>query len=266
MMDIEAKEVTARFGRNTVLDAVNITIRPGQMIGLIGPNGSGKTTLLRLLAGLRRPESGLVLYNGRSASDIGRRQLARTIAYLAQVADVHWHMQVEYLIELGRLPHRRMMQGPGAADRQAVERAIEACDVGAFRARTMSEVSGGERLRILLARALAVEAELLLADEPIAGLDPRHQLQVMDLLRQTARNGRGVVVVLHDLALAGRYCDRLVLLTDRRIIADGAPSEVLTDFNIAQAHGVVVVRGEHCGIPYLLPWQLKRAASSGALD
>jgi iron complex transport system ATP-binding protein len=253
-MNIEARDVIARFGPVTILHAVNVTIRPGQMIGLIGPNGSGKTTLLRMLAGLRAAESGRVLYNGRPVKEIGLRELARNIAYLAQSANVHWHMQVDSVIDLGRLPHRRALHGLTAADRDAVERAIAACDVAAFRTRTMSEVSGGERLRILLARALAVDAELLLADEPIAALDPLHQLQVMKLLQQTARQGRGVVVVLHDLALAGRYCDRLVLLADRSIIADGAPSEVLTDVNIARAYGVAVVRGEHCGIPYLLPW------------
>ena len=254
-MNIEARGVTARFGRATILEAVNVTIRPGQMIGLIGPNGSGKTTLLRMLAGLRATEGGLVLYDGRPVKEIGLRELARNIAYLAQSANVHWHMQVESVIELGRLPHRRVLHGLTAADREAVERAIAACDVAAFRTRTMSEVSGGERLRILLARALAVDAELLLADEPIAALDPRHQLDVMELLRQTARRGRGVVVVLHDLALAGRFCDRLLLLADRSIVADGAPSEVLTDLNIERAYGVAVVRGEHCGVPYLLPWK-----------
>jgi iron complex transport system ATP-binding protein len=215
---------------------------------------------LRLLAGLRAAEGGLVLYNGRSVKQIGLRELARKIAYLAQSANVHWHMQVESVIELGRLPHRRVLHGLTAADREAVDRAMAACDVAAFRTRTMSEVSGGERLRILLARALAVDADLLLADEPIAALDPRHQLQVMELLQQTARQGRGVVVVLHDLALAGRYCDRLVLLADRGIVADGAPSEVLTDVNIARAYGVAVVRGEHRGVPYLLPWHAANIA------
>jgi iron complex transport system ATP-binding protein len=115
-------------------------------------------------------------------------------------------------------------------------------------------VSGGERLRILLARALAVEADLLLADEPIAALDPLHQLQVMELLRLTARNGRGVVVVLHDLALAARFCDRLVLLAGGGILAEGAPSAVLSDAHVTAAYGIEVVRGERSGVPYLLPW------------
>jgi iron complex transport system ATP-binding protein len=163
-------------------------------------------------------------------------------------------MKVETLVALGRFPHRRPMQGLSSGDRAAVERAMVACDVVAFRDRAMSQVSGGERLRILLARALAVEADMLLADEPIAALDPLHQLQVMELLRRTAREDRSVVVVLHDLALAARYCDRLVLLADGGILAEGRPSDVLTDAHIATAYGIDVVRGQNEGVPYLLAW------------
>jgi iron complex transport system ATP-binding protein len=253
-MEIEAKDLAVRFGRVTLLRQINMGIRAGEMVGLIGPNGSGKTTLLRILANLRSPDEGTVSYAGRSAAEIGARRLSQQIAYLAQGANVHWPMRVETLVGLGRFPHRRPMQGLSSGDRTAIERAMVACDVIAFRDRTMSEVSGGERLRILLARALAVEAEMLLADEPIAALDPLHQLQVMELLSRTAREGRGVVVVLHDLALAARYCDRLVLLARGGILAEGKPSDVLTDAHIAMAYGVDVVRGQKDGVPYLLAW------------
>lgn len=254
-MEIEARNITASFGAVTVLQGVDATVRAGELVGLIGPNGSGKTTLLRILANLRAAQGGTVHYAGRPASAIGSRRLARDIAYLAQGADVHWPMQVEALIGLGRLPHRRPLQGPGAADRAAVERAMAACAVTALRTRTLTEISGGERLRVLLARALAVEAAMLLADEPIAALDPRHQIEVMELLRAAARRGRGVVAVLHDLALAGRYCDRLILLAHGGVQAEGTPGAVLTDAHIASAYGVAVVRGERDGIPYVLPWQ-----------
>jgi len=253
-MEIEGKDLAVRFGRVTLLRQMNMAIRTGEMVGLIGPNGSGKTTLLRILANLRSPDEGTVSYAGRSAAEIGARRLSQQIAYLAQGADVHWPMRVETLVGLGRFPYRRPMQGWNSCDRAAVERAMVACDVMAFRDRTMREVSGGERLRVLLARALAVEAEMLLADEPIAALDPLHQLQVMELLRCTAREGRGVVVVLHDLALAARYCDRLVLLAGGGILAEGKPSDVLTDAHIAKAYGVDVVRGQKDGVPYLLAW------------
>jgi iron complex transport system ATP-binding protein len=259
MMEIEAKDIAVRFGHMTLLRSIDLTVCAGEMVGLIGPNGSGKTTLLRILANLRAPDGGTVRYAGQSAAEIGARRLSQQIAYLAQGANVHWPMRVETLVGLGRLPHRRLMQDPNAGDRSAIERAMAACDVRAFRDRIMSEVSGGERVRILLARALAVEAEMLLADEPIAALDPLHQLQVMELLRGTAREGRGVVVVLHDLALAARYCDRLILLSAGSILAEGNPDDVLTDAHIAGAYGVEVVRGQKDGVPYLLPWLASKA-------
>lgn len=263
-MEIEAKNIAVRFGRTQVMEGVDFAVRPGEMVGLIGPNGSGKTSLLRILAGLRPPEAGTVRYGGQTAAEIGRRELARQVAYLAQGGNVHWLMRVETLVGLGRLPHRRPFQGPDASDRQAIERALEAADVVQFRARTIGEVSSGERMRILLARALAIEAGMLLADEPIAALDPLHQLQVMTLLRKTAHEGGGVIVVLHDLPLAARFCDRLVLLAGGGILAEGAPMQVLTDEHLADAFGVDVVRGEHDGVPFVLPWSQSAAPHAGA--
>jgi iron complex transport system ATP-binding protein len=264
-MEIAASGIAARFGRISVLEGVDFAMRAGEMVGLIGPNGSGKTTLLRILANLRAPEGGEVRYGGRSAGAIGRQALARAIAYLAQGGNVHWQMRAEAVVALGRLPHRRPFQGLDRADRDAIEHALFAADVVAFRGRTMVELSGGERMRVLLARALAVEAAILLADEPIAALDPLHQLQVMTLLRTTAHQGRGVIVVLHDLALAARFCDRLVLLAGGSILAEGAPMQVLTDANVTQAYGVDVVRGEREGVPYLLPWRQSENAAEQAV-
>jgi iron complex transport system ATP-binding protein len=237
-----------------VLSGIDFAVRAGEMVGLIGPNGSGKTTLLRIVANLREPNAGEVRYNGLSAQAIGRRELARQIAYLAQGGNVHWQMRAETLVALGRLPHRRPFQELSDADHAAIDRAMAMTDALPFRSRTMAQMSGGERTRVLLARALAVEAAILLADEPIAGLDPLHQLQVMMLLRAAAHAGRGVVVVLHDLALAARFCDRLVMLADGGVLAEGAPMAVLTDEHIAHAYGVDVVRGERDNVPFLLPW------------
>jgi iron complex transport system ATP-binding protein len=195
-----------------------------------------------------------VLYAGRTAPEIGVRQLARSVSYLAQGGEVHWPMRTDALVALGRLPHRQSFGGDGWRDREAVERAMAAADVTHLRNRTLGQVSGGERMRILLARALAVEGELLLADEPTSALDPLHQLQVMQLLQSTARAGKGVIVVLHDLALAMRFCDRLVLLAEGGVLVQGAPAEVLTDAFVARAYGVNAVRGERDGVPFLLPW------------
>ncbi|MDQ8727730.1 ABC transporter ATP-binding protein [Bradyrhizobium sp. LHD-71] len=253
-MRIEAQGISVRLGSVDALQGVDFVAEAGEIVGLIGPNGSGKTTLLRTLANLRPSDRGRVRYEGRSAAEVGAAELSRQIAYLAQSGEAHWPMRVEALVALGRLPHRRRFQRSAAADRAAIERAMLATDIVSLRERTMTQISGGERMRVLLARALAVEAPMLLADEPVAALDPLHQLQVMDLLRKKAAAGGGVVVVLHDLALAARFCDRLVLLDGGRVLAAGDPAAVLTDDHLATAFGVEVVRGEHQGAAFVVPW------------
>jgi iron complex transport system ATP-binding protein len=253
-VDIDAHGITVGFDGTPLLRDVDLALRSGEMLGLIGPNGSGKTTLLRVLGNLRSPQSGSVRYGGLPARDFGAQELARRLAYLAQGGTVHWSMRVETLVGLGRLPHRRPFRGPSADDRKAIERALARTDVVALRNRTMDQVSGGERMLVLLARTLAVEADTLLADEPIAALDPLHQLRVMEMLRQTTREGRSVIVALHDLSLAMRYCDRLVLLARGGVLTQGPPENVLTDQNLAAAYGVDVARGEHGGVPFLVPW------------
>ena len=168
------------------------------------------------------------------------------------------------MVALGRLPHRRPFRGLSAADDAVIENAIAMADVASLRGRTMSQVSGGERMRILLARALAVEAEILLADEPTAALDPLHQIEAMELLRLITRQRRGVIVVLHDLSLAARFCDRLILLAHGGVLAQGAAGQVLTDSHLADAYQVEAIRGEHDGEPFVLPWRRSRPIARGA--
>jgi iron complex transport system ATP-binding protein len=247
-MDIAARSIGLTLGTNRILNAVDVELRAGEFVGLIGPNGAGKTSLLRILAGLRSADTGEVRYEGRELKEITSRERARAIAYLAQNDGVHWSIGVEALVELGRLPHRD--KASDADDRTAVARALELVGLTDLRARSFDTLSGGEQARALLARALAVEAPILLADEPTAALDPYHQLQIMDLLQARAKAGGGVVAVLHDIGLAYRYCDRIVLLAQGRKIADGAPDEVLSDATIATAYGIAVKRGEG----YILPW------------
>jgi iron complex transport system ATP-binding protein len=265
-VDIEARGITVGFNGVPVLRDVALALRSGETLGLIGPNGSGKTTLLRMLANLRSPQSGSVRYGGLSARDVGAQELARRLAYVAQGGTAHWSMRVQTLVALGRQPHRRPFRGPSADDRKAIERALATTGVVALRNRTMDQVSGGERMRVLLARTLAVEAETWLADEPIAALDPLHQLHVMKLLRQMTREGRNVIVVLHDLSLAMRYCDRLVLLARGGVLTQGNPEQVLTDQHIAAAYGVDVARGEHGGVPFLVPWAPSRKTEGKTSD
>ncbi len=253
-MRIEATDLIVRLNGKSILQGVDLALRPGELVGLIGPNGAGKTTLLKALANLLAPDGGRVLYEGRTARDFGRSELARGIAFLAQGGAVHWQMRVEALVALGRLPHRRSFADSNAGDHDAIARAMTAADVTQFRGRTVDTLSGGEIIRVLLARALAVEAAMLLADEPLAALDPRHQLEVMGLLRASVTPQTGVVLILHDLTLAGRFCDRLVLIDRGRIVADGRPSTVLSDVHIADVFGVTTARGQHAGQDFVLPW------------
>lgn len=258
-MRITAQDLHITLGRRAVLSGVSLTLGRGELVGLIGPNGAGKTTLLRALAGLLAPDRGSICLDGTPLRQIPVGERARRIAFLAQSAPVHWAMPVAEMVALGRLPWRVPFAGPTSQDAAAVARAMAAADVDAFADRPADTLSGGERMRALIARALAVEAPLLLADEPVAALDPFHQLQIMELLAATARAGTGVAVVLHDLALAARYCDRLVLLAHGAVLAEGPPADVLTDPLLAEAYRVVVLRGSRAGTPFLLPWQLLAA-------
>jgi iron complex transport system ATP-binding protein len=257
-MILEARELCVKRGGSRVIRDISFTTSPGQVIGLIGPNGAGKTSLLRALSGLDPLAEGTLLYDGRSAYSLGAARMGRTVSYLAQNGRIHWPMRVDHLVALGRLPH-------GAADPAdpAVQRALNAADVADLRTRTTGALSGGERARVLLARALAVEAPLLLADEPVAALDPYHQLQVMELMRATARGGTAVIVVLHDLTLAARFCDHLLLLQGGTLLAQGRSADVLTEPLIAQAYGVSIKSGMREGEPFIVPWR-RRLTPDGA--
>lgn len=254
-MRLAAENLSVRLGGRLVLDAVSVAFEPGGFVGLVGPNGAGKTTLLRALAGLLTPASGRVLLGDRALPNIARDERARRVAGLFQGEPVGWPMRVAEIVALGRLPHRRAFAGPGEADRAAVVRAMALTQVDHLAERTEPTLSSGERMRVLLARALAVEAEWLLADEPITALDPAHQLDAMTLLRAVAHSGTGVVAVLHDLTLAARFCDRLVVLHEGRIAADDHPAAALGDDLLADAFGIAAARADHPdGTHYILPW------------
>jgi iron complex transport system ATP-binding protein len=251
-MRLEARALSVTLGGRTVLDGVDVALGSGELVGVIGPNGAGKTTLLRALALLTPASGGSITLDGVDAASVPLPERACAIAFLAQGAAVHWPLRVEEVVALGRLPHRA--QGTGR-DAEAIAGAMAAAGVLEFRGRAMDTLSGGERARVLFARALAVEAPILLADEPNAALDPYHQLAILDLLKTQARNGTSVMVVLHDLALAARFCTRLILLAEHGKIADGTPADVLSDANLDRAFRIGVVRGTQSGEGYVVPWR-----------
>jgi iron complex transport system ATP-binding protein len=227
----------ARDARPVLAD-VCARIEPGTVTVLLGPNGAGKSTLLEAMAGLLPPAAGSVQLAEQPLARMAPAERARAIGYLPQEGPVHWNLTVAELVALGRLPHRGSFGGLAEADAEAVSRALAAADLEALADRPVRSLSGGERARALLARVLAGAPRLLLADEPLASLDPRHQLEMLQLFRKVADTGAAVVLVLHDLSLAARVADRLLLLAAGRLLAEGTPREVLTPARLLAAYGV----------------------------
>ncbi|HEB97851.1 MAG TPA: ABC transporter ATP-binding protein [Sedimenticola thiotaurini] len=240
---LQAEDLHLTLGRKEILAAVDLLLAPGEMLGLIGPNGAGKSTLLKLLAGILSPDRGRRRFLGRDYGRDDGRARARAVAYLAQQGAAHWPLAVEQLVALGRLPHLGPWQRPGEQDRRAIREALADTDLLELAPRPFDTLSGGERARALLARALAGEPRVLLADEPVAALDPAHQLDVMALLRRHCERGGAAIVVLHDLRLAAHYCDRLQLLHRGRTLASGRPAQVLGEENLERAYGIGIRPG-----------------------
>ena len=249
---LTATNVLVRLGGRAVLDGVSVRANAGELLAVAGPNGAGKSTLLRALTGLAAPLAGRVELNGTALANFDRRALGREIAYLPQERIVHWPVTVSTVVGFGRLPHRASPAAESEADTRAISDAMAAMDVAQFAHRSIAELSGGERARVLVARALAQGARFLIADEPTAGLDPAHALALFDHFRRLAKSGHGVAVALHDLSFAARFADRLVLLKDGHVVADGAPRDVLTVANLATTYGVRATIGEIEGLPVVL--------------
>jgi iron complex transport system ATP-binding protein len=234
---LAVSNLCVRLDRALIVSDASLTLRQGQFTALVGPNGAGKTTLVRALAGLL-PSEGMILLEDQALAGFSPRERAKRIAYLPQGNTFHWPMPVEQIVALGRYPHGDPFSPPTDADRQAVARALEVTGTQQLAQRPVTHLSGGEKARVALARALATDARILLADEPTMSLDPRHQLTVMDLLRDHARRGGAVLAVVHDLALAARYADRIIVLQSGRITADENPQDALSIERIAAVFGV----------------------------
>lgn len=262
MSALACENLTVRVCGRDLLQNISLALYPGELLGIVGTNGAGKTTLLRALVGLTVPTVGRITLDGKALGTWARSAKAKQLAYLPQGHVVHWPLPGREVVSLGRLPHGDAHRESG---RKAIEQAMQITDIQAFANTMVQNLSGGERSRVLLARVLAGAPAVLLADEPLAALDPAHQLRMMTLLRKQAQQGRSIAVVLHDLSLAARFCTRVVVLREGCLLADGTPASVFDDATLAQAFGIEVARFSHAGETGMFPWRLTSPALASVM-
>ncbi|WP_051279811.1 ABC transporter ATP-binding protein [Hellea balneolensis] len=240
---ISFEKLSSGYGPCDVLQSVSAIANPGVLIALIGPNGCGKSTLLKTLCGLITASSGEIDIGGKNLSDLPLKARAKTLAYLAQSREALPSMTVEEVVQLGRAPYRGGLGKISAEGKAAISSALARTHSDVFKTRRFDSLSGGEQARVLLARALAVEAPVMLADEPIAALDPYYQLSMMQILKAEALSGNTVITALHDLSLAAQFADHIWMMHQGKIIADGKPNDVLNAENLKTVFGVKLPKG-----------------------
>lgn len=238
MTELRITDLTVEAGNACLVAGASLSLAPGELVVLLGPNGAGKTSLLRGTLGLTETTEGESRLDGTSMTRLSPMQRARHVAYLPQIRPLAWPNRVRDVVALGRFSHGGTLGKLGDRDAEAVDRAISACDLNHLQERGTHTLSGGELARVHCARAFATEAPLLIADEPTAALDPRHQFRILNLIKTYVENGGGALLVLHDIALAARYASRLVWMKQGRIVADGPVATTLTAERLADVYGV----------------------------
>ena len=251
-MILQCTSVSVVRGQRQAVEQASLDITKPELIGLIGPNGAGKTSLMRAIAGLQ-PYSGVIVLQGDDLGRLEASTIARRLAYLPQERAVHWPLCVYDVVMLGRLPHRAAFVRASQADIEAVEDAMQHVAIADFADRPFNQLSGGEQARVLIARMIAQQADLIIADEPTSGLDPSHQIDLMEMFRTFVSAGKTILTSLHDLPLASLWCDRIILLDGGRLVADGPVEEVMTAERIEQAYGVRTAKMTVGDRPLIVP-------------
>jgi iron complex transport system ATP-binding protein len=256
MIELTLENISLAYGRNMVVRDLSLRVAPGEVVGLIGPNGSGKSTIVRALSRIITPVSGRILLGGRDILEISRADLARLQGVVPQIAILPGTFTAFEIVLMGRNPHLGFLRHEGTHDIEVAWRAMEMTRTESFAQRRVNELSGGEIQRVIIARVLAQEPKSVLLDEPTASLDISYQVDVLDLIKRLCREiGLTVVIVLHDLNLAAQYCDRLVLMNEGRLHAQGTPNEVINSHNIKEVYGAedCVYPHPDSGVPVVLP-------------
>lgn len=253
---LHVQDLTLGYGERTVIDGLDLALRPGRVTAIVGANASGKSTLLRSMSRLLPPRAGRVLLDGEQVHRMPAKQLARLLGLLPQSPITPEGITVADLVGRGRHPHQGIFSRWSGADDAAVAAALEATRTAELAERPVDELSGGQRQRVWIAMALAQDTDLLLLDEPTTFLDVSHQIEVLDLLTDLNRSrGITIAMVLHDLNLAARYCDQLVMLAGGTVRASGAPAEVLTEDGVREVFGLDnrIITDPMSGVPLMLP-------------
>jgi iron complex transport system ATP-binding protein len=236
---LSAQGISFMYREKPVLENVDLTVNNGEILGILGPNGCGKTTLLKLLNRNLHPQSGKVLMDGTDLEDVSKKFIARHIAVVPQSNEIRFAFSVREIVTMGRMPFLDSFRGESSDDMRIVEGAMEKTGITEFADRLINNMSGGERQRVIIARAIAQEPSILLLDEPTLHLDINHQFEILDLVKRLSdKEGLTVVIVSHDLPMVTKYCDRMVLIHDHRIFAEGKPEEVLTKENMRAAFNI----------------------------
>jgi iron complex transport system ATP-binding protein len=250
-MSLEVRDLSVDIGSRRIVSDVRVAVPDGRFVGLLGPNGSGKSTILRAIYRARRPAAGQVLLDGANLLAMPAKKAARRVAVVAQETTVEFDFTVFEMVMIGRTPHKRAFERDSDHDRATASEALERVGCEDLAARGFNTLSGGEKQRVLIARALTQGADHLILDEPTNHLDIRYQIEVLELV---AGLGVTVLAALHDLSLAALFCDTVCLLTDGRVVADGRPEAVITTETVRRAYGadVLVVAHPESGTPHLI--------------
>ncbi len=238
-------ELKSGYGNKQILNGISLEVRKGEIVAIIGPNGSGKTTMMRAMCRVLKPSGGRVLLDGRDIREFHARRVAQIISWVSQNNRLAWPFTVHQVVSMGRFPHRGWVASYTKEDHRAVDAAIRATGLWEHRERLIDTLSGGEAQRAVIARALAQTPRVLLLDEPVAHLDMKYKIAILDLVRNLSEQGLSIVISLHDLNLAGLYADRIALLSEGKLFATGVPDVILTKKNLERVYETEVVISRH---------------------